>query len=194
MIRLTRPPCPHPKALQNGNYKHPRNKAALKESTSGKCMYCESHINHIDHADVEHIKPKAADKFPELEFVWDNLGYSCGVCNGNKGDKYDPSYPYIDPYSEDPANHLVPFGALLKHKQGSERGQLTVDDLGLNRVDLLERRSEALEKLQAAIDSAHRTQNASLRQRAIAALKEHASSSAEYSMFAEALLTAHGTK
>ena len=72
MIRLVRPTCPHPAALQNGNYKHPRNKQALKDAAFDKCMYCESRISHIDFAHVEHIKPKAEDKYPQLAFAWNN--------------------------------------------------------------------------------------------------------------------------
>ncbi len=87
MIRLSRPDCPHPDALANSNYKHPKNKQALHDASFGKCMYCESHVSHIDYAHVEHIKPKADGKYPYLKYVWDNLGYSCAICNVNK-DEY----------------------------------------------------------------------------------------------------------
>ncbi|WP_257744559.1 HNH endonuclease [Burkholderia glumae] len=104
MIRLTRPKCPHPAALENKNYKHPKNKAALLEASSGKCMYCESKFVAIDHGDVEHILPKSKDKFPHLEFEWSNHGISCTKCNGAKSDKYDKNTPFINPYDEDPSD------------------------------------------------------------------------------------------
>ena len=91
MIRLIRPECPNPAALDAKNYKDTVNKEALRESTSGKCMYCESKIGYSSYPHVEHIKPKK--KFPELEFSWNNLGFSCQVCNTNKGDKYDEAIP-----------------------------------------------------------------------------------------------------
>ena len=79
MIKLDRPSCPNPRALTKGDYKHPDNKIALKNSTFGKCMYCESKITHIDYGDIEHIKPKS--KYPTLKFTWSNLGFACTVCN-----------------------------------------------------------------------------------------------------------------
>lgn len=59
MIKLERPDCPYPAALEAGNYKHERNKLALKQASHDKCMYCECKISHIDFAHIEHIKPKA---------------------------------------------------------------------------------------------------------------------------------------
>ena len=81
MIALKRPKCPNPAALVKKKYDDPLNKEALRKSTSGKCMYCESKMEHISYAHVEHIKPKS--KFPELEFEWTNLGFSCQICNTN---------------------------------------------------------------------------------------------------------------
>jgi uncharacterized protein (TIGR02646 family) len=113
MIRLTRPACPYPKALLDHNYKHPTNKAALACSTHHKCMYCESKISHVNFGHVEHIKPKAAGFFPNLEFEWTNLGYVCDRCNVAKGSKYFAECEFIDPYSEDPMDHLRAFGPIL---------------------------------------------------------------------------------
>jgi len=126
-------------------------------------MYCESKISHIDYAHVEHIKPKAQDKHPQLEFDWGNLGYCCPVCNNKKGGKYDDATPYVDPYSEDPADHLVPSGNWLFARMGSERGEITIRDIQLNRAELLERRLHRLEEIQAAVAACFRTHSASLR-------------------------------
>ena len=84
-------------------------------------MYCESKITHIDFGDVEHIKPKSPSKFPELEFEWENLGIACGKCNLAKHDKYFVETPFIDPYLEEPSDHLAAVGTLLLHRGGSER-------------------------------------------------------------------------
>jgi len=114
MIKLKRPICPYPKGLRDGNYKHEKNKQALASSSNDKCMYCESKISHISYAQVEHIKPKAPGKYPELEFEWNNHGYSCQTCNTIKSDKYDDATPYIDPYSEIPSDYLFMSGAIRK--------------------------------------------------------------------------------
>jgi uncharacterized protein (TIGR02646 family) len=105
MIVLVRPECPNPPALTKGDYTDSVNKEALRKSTAGKCMYCESKIEHNSYAHVEHIKPKK--KFPELEFVWENLGFSCEVCNKKKWQKYNETTPFINPYNENPEDYLV---------------------------------------------------------------------------------------
>lgn len=188
MIKLERPPCPNQNALENGNYKHPDNKAALASASNDKCMYCESKISHIDFAHVEHIKPKATDKYPELAYVWENLGYSCPKCNNKKSDKYHADTPYIDPYSEQPGEHLFPYGALYFQRNGSERGELTIRDTGLNRPALVEKRMSKIQDVEKALNSAFRTTNIALRQAAIAELKNEAMPDKEYSLCVSSFL------
>ncbi|MDR0909365.1 MAG: HNH endonuclease [Spirochaetaceae bacterium] len=190
MVALARPACPNPEALAKGNYKHPQNKDALRKSTSGKCMYCESKIDHNSFAHVEHIKPKA--KYPELEFVWDNLGYSCERCNNYKGDIYDEALPFINPYDEEPEGHIIFIGALAFCKQGSERGEFTIKALQLNRADLIEDRQERLNAISAFITAAFRSQNASLRTQALVEIKKEAEKDREYSRAVASLLVMQG--
>ncbi len=47
-----------------------------------RCMYCED--SPAD--EIEHFRPK--DLYPEVVFVWSNLLYTCGPCNGNKGGRF----------------------------------------------------------------------------------------------------------
>ena len=164
MIKLERMACPYQKALNDGNYKHPTNKEALRQSSHDKCMYCESKISHIDFAHVEHIKPKSKEKYPELEFEWTNLGYSCPKCNNAKSDSYDEETPYLDPYSEDPSHHLFSAYALILIRNGSERAELTIKDTELNRPDLLEKRYIRLNQVMDALKACHRTTNNTLKQ------------------------------
>ena len=192
MIALIRPECPNPQALINKNYKNRINKEALRESTSGKCMYCECMIDHNSFAHIEHIKPKAPDKFPELEFIWDNLGYSCQKCNNEKGDKYDNNTPFIDPYIEDPEDHILFFGFLAYAKQGSERGEYTIKEVQLNRVGLIERRKERIDKINAMINAAFRTSNNRLRHQAVVEIKKEAEKNKEYSAAVKNLLIVQG--
>lgn len=187
MIKLKRPPCPNPTALST-DYKHKENKLALHQSTNGKCMYCESCITHIDFAHVEHIKPKAIGKYPELEFEWTNLGYACPKCNNAKSDKYDEATPYIDPYSEEPSAFIFFFGAFIYPKKGSERGELTILDLELNRSDLVARRNLKTNEILRSIRSISGTQNPTLKEKAIELLNEATKSDKEYSSMVKDLL------
>lgn len=190
MRRLNRPECPNPVALRT-NYKHPENKEALKNASHGKCMYCESQVSHVYFGDVEHIRPKAQGKFPQLKFEWGNLGYCCARCNNAKNDEFDDACPLVDPYSEDPNEHFLAFGALLRHKAGSERGALTIITVDLNRPELIERRGIRINELQSAIDACYRTANNTVRQVLLAALDQESSESKEFSMFAATLIAAN---
>lgn len=193
MIKLNRPTCPYPAPLiKKTDYKHEKNKKALKDASKDKCMYCESKISHIDFAHVEHIKPKDANKFPELEFEWSNLGYACPICNNTKSNKYWDDCTFIDPYTENPKEHLVAFGAVLQQKRGSERGEITIIEIGLNRPELLEKRGERIQNILNSLNACFRTKNTRLQENAINELKKEADVDKEYSMVVEALLNSHG--
>lgn len=192
MINIIRPNCPNASALLNGNYKHPDNKKTLKEASHDKCMYCESKISHVCYGDVEHIKPKS--KYPSLEYEWSNLGLVCSKCNGIKKNKYDEGTPYINPYEEDPSEHILALGALVKQKRGSERGEMTISErlgIGLNRAQLLERRKERLSSVQKAIDSCFRTTNTALKDLALKELRNECGTDKEYSLCIKALLSSN---
>ena len=49
---------------------------------SVRCAYCEDSAGD----EVEHILPK--NLFPERTFAWPNYAFSCGPCNGPKGNRY----------------------------------------------------------------------------------------------------------
>ncbi len=126
-----------------------------------------------------------------MEFQWDNLGYACPKCNNNKSDKYHNELPYIDPYSENPSKHLYPFGTLLFQRNGSERGEITIRDIKLNRPELIEKRHEKIMDMQKALDACFRTQNHALRESAIAQLQKEGNADKEYSIFVRAILAAN---
>ena len=192
MIKLTRPGCPNPAALAAGNYKHPDNKAALVAASHQKCMYCESKVTHVDFGDVEHIKPKAPGKFPGLAYEWTNLGFVCGRCNNAKLDKYFQEAPFVDPYAENPEEHLFAAGALLAQRNGSVRGEITIREIALNRPDLLEKRGERVKEILIALNAAYRTNVDVLRTAALKELEKEAEPDKEYSQIVKALLVAHG--
>lgn len=188
MIKLTRPPCPNQSALQMGDYKHTNNKMALQEASFHKCMYCESKVSQVYFADIEHIKPKS--RYPQYAFDWENLGYVCAICNGKKSDRFNEATPYINPYDEDPGENLLALGAFIRQKQGSERGEITICDIDLNRAALIERRKVRLEALEKAINACFRTHNETLKENALFELKKEGDFDKEYSMCAKALLMA----
>ncbi|MCI1037991.1 HNH endonuclease [Pseudomonas putida] len=190
MRSITRPACPNPQALRT-NYKHPDNKKALEDASHGKCMYCESKVTHVYFGDVEHIKPKAVTKYPELKFDWGNLGFCCARCNNSKSDDYEDDCPIIDPYSENPAESLIAFGSILYPKTGSERGDLTIRTLDLNRIDLVEKRALRLDEVQNAVNACYRTANGSLRTMLLQELEKEGNLDREFSFFAGALVAAN---
>jgi hypothetical protein len=166
-------------------------------------MYCESKLAEdtmpeVEHTEissyphVEHIKPKAQSKYPELEFVWDNLGYACEVCNDTKGDKYDESCPFVNPCDEDPENFIVFIGAWAVAKKGDERGEYTIDELSLNRDGLLKKRQERLKGIDIEIKAAYRTKNVKLRNKLIEDLQKESEFDREYSRAVKTMLIAEG--
>ncbi len=192
MIKVDRPICPNPSALSRGNYKHSDNKIALRNASFDKCIYCESKISHVYYGDIEHIKPK--EKFPELKFYWENLGFVCAKCNGIKKSKFDRETPFIDPYEEDPTEHVLFLGVFIKHRKGSERGEITIDGgsgIGLNRKELILKRYEKIRLLERTIDCCFRTSNSSLKKNALEELKKEADQANEYSLCIKYLLLAH---
>ena len=189
MIALKRPECPNPEALVSGKYDNPVNKDALRESTSGKCMYCESKMGDVSYAHIEHIKPKS--KFSDLEFKWNNLGYSCQVCNTNKGNKFEETTPFINPYDENPEDYIVFLGFFIHQKQGSERGEYTIKAINLNRDDLVDSRKNKFHGIEKMINAAYRTSNKSLQNQAISELKKEAEKDKEFSAMVKSVLSAH---
>jgi hypothetical protein len=187
MIRLSRPPCPNPSALRT-NYRHPDNKQALRAASFDKCMYCESKLSAIYFGDVEHFRPK--DRFPELEFSWGNLGFVCARCNNAKRNKWHDAAPYIDPYEEDPGQHLAAVGTMVLHRGGSERGEVTWRDVELNRSDLLERRAERIAAINTLVDKVNRTADPDLKSVLQSELEREVDDHAPYSLVAKAALAA----
>lgn len=135
-------------AIQAGNmdrvktltkrYNHREVKAALKKETRHKCAYCEARVTDVAYGDIEHVTPKSLDR--EKTFEWENLTFSCQICNQSKSDKEN----VLDPYIEEPNEHIFFAGAFAKGK--SQKGTLTVLELNLNRAALIESRNREIER------------------------------------------------
>ena len=151
------------KAAQ-AKYQHEAIKAALVAMFHGKCAYCESAITHIDYGHIEHFMPKGVPAYAELAVDWDNLLLACGRCNGpeHKGAKFplaNEGGPLVNPVAEEPSEHLrFDFDDRLKFANVlgiSKRGETTQAILGLNRPELLQRRSLFVWKLWMIADRYH---------------------------------------
>ncbi|MFB7251361.1 HNH endonuclease [Microbacterium sp. NPDC056234] len=136
-------------------WSHADIKAALIAETAGKCAYCEARMLAVSFGDIEHIYPKSM--FPELVVSWNNLTLACSGCNQRKSSKYDASSEFINPYVDDPAEHLFFLGPAVYER--TNRGMYTIVELGLNDIPRIEARMRAIEnaanlvaRFQAATD------------------------------------------
>jgi uncharacterized protein (TIGR02646 family) len=181
-----------------GKYNHAQVKSALQTMFSGgKCAYCESHIEHIGYSQIEHFRPK--DSFPELCFDWDNLLLACGKCNGKsfKGAKF-PTTPegefLVNPCVDHPEDFFdfrfeedesAEEGFIAVVRPKNPRGAITEETLGLNRIQLLKKRTQTL--LPYYLKLARLAGEGD--EEALQLLRRAANPRFEYSAFARALLT-----
>ena len=129
-------------------------RADLGLRSNGNCWYCERRCAPASAADsraetVDHFKP--LHRFPELAYEWSNWIFSCQRCNGeNKQDKW-PAAGYVDPAAADEldyperyfdydldSGHIVPRTDLSE--KARQRALDTINDLGLNKQDVQQRR------------------------------------------------------
>ncbi|MCP3476508.1 HNH endonuclease [Bradyrhizobium sp. CCGUVB1N3] len=148
--------------LRKSKYNHKDIKDAIKGETHNKCAYCESNPNHVTFGDIEHILPKSVK--PELTYDWSNLTLACDICNTKKRDNEG----FIDPYTEDPGDHLQFLGPMLRAKD--EHGRNTSVGLDLNRIALIERRHEKLQDLERRLIEIKAAQNHALKETLLARL------------------------
>ncbi|MFJ8258532.1 HNH endonuclease [Peribacillus asahii] len=173
-----------PKNVQ-GKYAHKEIKQTLLKETKEKCAYCESVITTIDYGDIEHIEPKK--KVPEKTFEWSNLTISCGKCNQNKGEYYNKNLSLINPYIDKPEEEIIFLGAYPSAR--SERALMTVKQLKLDRVELLERRTEYIKKIQPLINLYLNTNDQELQKAIYQDLIEYTKDNQEYSSMMKSILT-----
>lgn len=127
-------------------YRNADVKGCLLKEAYGKCMYCEIKLAV---GETDHFAPVA--ERPELIVDWPNLGLACKECNTNKGAYFSLTEPLINPFVDDPADHLLFFGPLIMGKAGDPKGFRTVTKIKLSRPDLLQRRAERVQRLQPLI-------------------------------------------
>jgi len=116
-----------------------------------QCVYCAINTNSfggIRNFHVEHYRPKAKDKFPELENEYTNLFAACSICNCFKSDDWpnEPSTLLDNHAFPDPSK--IDYCSFLEHnnqvvvESKHITGKYIIQKLFLNRPQLiLERRS-----------------------------------------------------
>ncbi len=118
--------------------------------TNHICWYCERQCYADTESGgraptVDHFRP--ISRFPQLAYEWSNWIFSCQRCNGeNKKDKW-PETGYVDPCAADAAewpDKYFDYDLLtgdIEPKKGlppnaQRRAWDTIDDLGLNKLDV----------------------------------------------------------
>lgn len=163
-------------------YKNEEIKRQLLKETYGKCAYCESKLNHITSGDIEHILPKNPNARPELYVEWENLTLACEKCNrSGKKDYYNEAEPLLNPYKDDINNELVSVGAFIFPRHGSRRANISIDVLKLNRPELLERRGEAVKRIEELIDRYYNEKNTYYKDIILNEINEEIAEDKEYS-------------
>ncbi len=153
---------------------HPQVKKSLQSLFHGKCAYCESPLTQSGF-EVDLFRPADgaldlqgeffSDHYWWLAYAWENMYPACPYCNRAKGNRFPvaakrsrvgttgevlrkESPLLLDPCADNPNDDLV-FSANGDVAGTSERGQVTIEVLALNRSELVKfRRLEAERLLQ----------------------------------------------
>ena len=110
---------------------------------------------------VDHFRPLS--RFPRLAYEWSNWIFSCQRCNHNKANKW-PDLGYVDPCAADASDRpdryfdydmltgdIVPKRSLPSAAQ--RRAWDTIDDLGLNKLDVKIHRLECIQEFWNGVTS-----------------------------------------
>lgn len=149
-IGFTRWKYQNPQAGYNDITRHVKSwlKDSLIDEQHSLCCYCECRIIQSN-SHIEHFKPKAHNKFPELQLDYNNLHVSCGNnqkagedlhCGHKKSDEYSPLL--VSPLESDCHTH---FGYTMDgHISGN-------DDKGKESIRILHLDSELLNAQRKAL-------------------------------------------
>ena len=132
----------------------------LESRTNNICWYCERTCDAGAESGgrtptVDHFRPRS--RFPQLVYEWSNWVLSCQRCNNSKNNKW-PELGYVDPCAADISDRpdrYFDYDLLtgdLEPKRGltpteHRRAWHTIDDLGLNRLDVKIHRMMRIQEL-----------------------------------------------
>lgn len=109
-------------------------KEPLLSSSYGKCAYCECSLEtESNYMEVEHFEDKKSN--PDKVVEWENLLPSCKKCNSSKGTHDVVTHPIVNPYRDDPKDHLAL--RLYRLRGISDIGVCTIQVANLNHSDRL---------------------------------------------------------
>jgi len=109
-------------------------KKVLKYLSNSKCAYCECDLTKSGaYMEVDHFADKS--NYPNKVMEWDNLIPSCKRCNAVKGAHDVVAEPIINPFLDQPKDHLALRMFFIVHK--SDLGNSTIACLNLNDFDKL---------------------------------------------------------
>ena len=127
-----------------------RFRGKLGKRSGGNCWYCERRCMR-DAEDggksptVDHFRP--LNRFPELAYQWANWVFSCRRCNEDYKKGEWPELGYVNPSASEErerperyfdcdadTGEIIPIAGLSSESR--VRALRTIDDLGLNRLDV----------------------------------------------------------
>jgi predicted ATPase len=145
----------------------------LHAAFNSKCAFCESYIKLTDFSCMDRYRPKSGaigldgspsgDHYWWLAYEWSNLYLVCLPCNKIRGDRFPVGKTraaprsmgkdllteeplFLDPCYDFPEDHLV-FDEKGIVASDAQKGQITIDILGLNRTPLVQARKEVVESM-----------------------------------------------
>lgn len=155
--QLARDSIAYPRDVEQALYR------ALHQQFSGKCAYCEYPLDFSNKGHIEQFRPKRLYG-AHASLDWSNLLLACAVCNRNKrarfpllGDEMEPERAYpnrlrheqpllLHPCIDQPDEHLRFSSDGMVHGV-TERGNVSIALLDLNRMQLVAARASAIAEL-----------------------------------------------
>lgn len=138
----------------------------LENEQNHLCVYCEAKVE-LDNSHIEHLKPKAQDKYPHLIFEFSNLTVSCdGNCFNHPVDTTRYNCGHIKDNEYDEARFLNPTTVtdisdyfqydsdsyeILPSSKEIPKADYMINTLTLNTPNLTKARQIALSSFQKAI-------------------------------------------
>lgn len=133
-------------------WNHAEIKAPLMESSHEKCAYCECCISEESkYMEVEHFRYK--DKYQDLVVAWLNLLPACKRCNIAKSSHDVEEEPIVNPYEDDPREHLS--FRLFRLRGLTDVGTSTIETVNLNSSErIVVKRFEIGQQVERSIEAA----------------------------------------
>lgn len=163
-------------------YNHRQIREKLKIETRNKCAYCESIVTANSYLHIEHIFPKKGR--PDRVFKWDNLTFSCSVCNTNKGTEEVDANTFVHPYNDDPRSAFRFKGPLIVSRGTGPASEVMIKNIDLNRAELVARRAKVTVEIESIFRQSLSIQISARRTYINLSIKSFIRECAEYSALA----------